>query len=218
MAQQQNVLVPTEAPSTGSEGLPSTSAAELSAAIQMLTQATQALTTVATEMGRVIQNPPLNLPKAEEVKPRQIGVTVAAQAVKIDGLDKFFDMISKGLGERAWMVGEFVTSPFLVRADLPRVSVTELADYLFEKEVLCDISAFVNTRVEELSEIVFLGLYPSGAVRGITGFVHKEGNNFLVRLEDPTCLLDPDSLMLPDAFRELTYEVSLVGLKVPSYV
>jgi hypothetical protein len=24
--------------------------------------------------------------------------------------------------------------------------------------------------------------------------------------------------MLPDAFRELTYEVSLVGLKVPSYV
>ena len=58
MAQQQIVPTPTEVPSTGSEGLASTSTAELSAAIQTLTQAAQALTTIATEMMRVIQNPP----------------------------------------------------------------------------------------------------------------------------------------------------------------
>src|SRR6266516_1673174 len=44
MAQRQNIPTPTEVPSTGSEGLASPSAAELSAAIQTLTQAAQALT------------------------------------------------------------------------------------------------------------------------------------------------------------------------------
>ena len=50
MAQRQNVPTPTEVSSTGSEGLASTSAAELSAAIQTLTQAAQALTTIANQM------------------------------------------------------------------------------------------------------------------------------------------------------------------------
>jgi hypothetical protein len=54
MAQRQNVPTPTEVPSTGSEGLASTSAAELSAAIQTLTQAAQALTTIANQMSEFI--------------------------------------------------------------------------------------------------------------------------------------------------------------------
>src|SRR5438477_1594353 len=58
MAQRQNVPTPTEVPSTGSEGLASPSAAELSAAIQTLTQAAQALTTIATQMLHVMQSPP----------------------------------------------------------------------------------------------------------------------------------------------------------------
>jgi hypothetical protein len=58
MAQRQNVPTPTEVPSTGSEGLASTSAAELSAAIQTLTQAAQALTTIANQMMNVMQIPP----------------------------------------------------------------------------------------------------------------------------------------------------------------
>jgi len=58
MAQRQNVPTLTEGPSTGSEGLASTSAAELSAAIQTLTQAAQALTTIANQMMHVMQLPP----------------------------------------------------------------------------------------------------------------------------------------------------------------
>jgi hypothetical protein len=142
---------------------------------------------------------------------------IAAKVFAIDNRDTFFVRISKGLGNRAWMVDEFVTSPFLVHVELPRMSAMELADSLYGREVSFDISAFVKAGEESLSEIVFLGLYPSGAVRGVSGFVHKVGKKALVRLEDPTCFIDPDSSIPLDAFGELTYEISLVGLRVPSY-
>src|SRR5919197_4129554 len=58
MAKWQNVPTSTEVASPGSEGLASPSAAELSAAMQTLTQAAQALTTIANQMMHVMQLPP----------------------------------------------------------------------------------------------------------------------------------------------------------------
>ncbi len=145
---------------------------------------------------------------------------ITAPTVKLADQDTFFDRIVRGLGNRAWMAEKFVTTPFLVRTVFPPASVAELAALAFETEVSFDISPFVNVNAgrDWLSTLVFLGLYPSGAVRGISAIVDTVGSQVMVHLTDPLCLLDPDDSSPVVLTQELPCEISLVGLEAPDYV
>jgi len=127
-------------------------------------------------------------------------------------LEAFARDATSGLGDRAWMVEEFVTQPFLLEVDFPQFASEDAFFEYYDKleEIRFDIRPFLTERADP-DRLVFLALYPSGAVRGLTATVRREEATW-VRLHDASALFDPDT------GRELPprhCEVRLVALETP---
>lgn len=57
------------------------------------------------------------------------------------------------------------------------------------------ITTEANPIIEDdlpLHEVVLVALYPSMAVRSIDGTIQKEGSRFVLTIQDPVHLIDPD--------------------------
>ena len=101
--------------------------------------------------------------------------------------------LATALGDRVWMLDLLAGEPFLLEGALAPSSIDDLAEFFLKHGgVDVDVSDAVP-RSGAASELVLLGLYPSGAVRGIPGIVLRDSTAVTLHLYDVVCLLDPDS-------------------------
>ena len=90
------------------------------------------------------------------------------------------------------MRSSMVCKPFTVEAELTCSSIDDLVEFFVQHaESEFEISALVG-RSDMPSEAVLLGVYPSGAIRGIPGSIKRTATGVILHLTEISCMIDPD--------------------------
>ena len=90
------------------------------------------------------------------------------------------------------MLDLVVSEPFVLEAGFRGSSLDDLVDFLLEHGgVEIDISHIISPS-QAKSDLVFIGVYPSGAVRGVPAMVKAGTSRLVLHVYDVICLLDPD--------------------------
>lgn len=120
--------------------------------------------------------------------------------------------ISTSLSAQPWLLKTMVAQPFAVKCLLAFPTIDAMVDFgASDNPAELDLNGvFEGTGTDE--ELALLGLYPSGAVRGISGGIRGK----TLTLEDPLCLLDPGSEIdgLPDMGLECS--VIIAAFAIPA--
>ncbi len=120
--------------------------------------------------------------------------------------------ISRSLASQPWLLRTMIEQPFAVQCLLAFPTIEAMVDFgASDNPAELDLDGvFESTGTGE--ELALLGLYPSGAVRGISGGIRGKR----LTLDDPLCLLDPDSEIdrLPDVGLECS--VIIAAFAIPA--
>lgn len=126
------------------------------------------------------------------------------------GREEFLRVVSAGLGHRSWILDELASAPFMLEVDFSELQMGGfVAEPQAAHEVRFDVTRFLEREVDP-SRLVFLALYPSGAIRSLSTTVERNGGTW-VSLNDPSALLDPDVGSLVTRC-----QVKLVALETPA--
>lgn len=127
-------------------------------------------------------------------------------------IDAFSDAAAEGLGARRWLLDHVVTRVIRLRA---QVSVSDLERQVIEGDWSFPLDPFVLSSDVDVADLVFVAVYPSGVVRGISVEVAVEPTGAVGTLTNPLCLLDPHAS--DDGENELICEIEMVGLPYASH-
>lgn len=150
--------------------------------------------------------------------------TVLALAGSVVGAvdsEESYNRFRAGLGERSWLVDRVVSRPFEITAVFQQGGTTDTAAQRLgarENRVSVDITELVGLSSDvNADEVTFLGLYPSGAVRGVSATLHRDADHLSLTLETPIALVDPDSPFDSVPPSGLRCAVTLIGIELPPY-
>jgi len=143
---------------------------------------------------------------------------VASRNVEVE---EAFKKLRNGLGETDWLVDEAVSGPFGIEALFANgASGEEFAQRLatYENSLTVDVTDVVGLSPDsDVERLAFVGLYPSGAVRGVSARLYREANRVNLSLETPIALVDPESSFESVPVSGLLCLLTLVGFELPPY-
>ena len=99
---------------------------------------------------------------------------------------------SKALADRAWML-DFASGGFIeLSGEFNASTAEQWADFAeTDPAVSADVTGIWSSENRK-EDVVMLVLYPSGAVRSLSGAIRQTSTRATLTLEDPLDLLDPD--------------------------
>jgi hypothetical protein len=95
------------------------------------------------------------------------------------------------LGERHWVLDRAITSPFYIIVRFRERQLANLVDRIQDWQLRFDVTPF-KLASARMDAAVFVGKYPSGAVRGLSVSCRRSNTNWFIDLLDPLAILDPD--------------------------
>lgn len=121
-------------------------------------------------------------------------------------LSSFLPKAAAALGARRWILDSLVTDVIHIQATL---SISLLEREFADTSWKFALTPFLRPDVEPDS-LVFLALYPSGLIRGISIEISKDAGDTVATLINPLCLIDPATR--DSGQGSLRCELQLVGV------
>ncbi len=135
-----------------------------------------------------------------------LGEPVSMAATK-GNRDRFAARAGRGLGARRWLLDDVVTDVIRLSADL---AVDGLESAFYGADWSFNLAPFLRHTTVPATDLVFLGLYPSGLVRGVSVDISQSRQGPVGTLINPLCLIDPS--LADEGQHALHCELELVGL------
>lgn len=126
--------------------------------------------------------------------------------------------LRRALVDRDWLVEQAALTPLSINAVFHHgVTFDMLAEHSASPDVISlNVTTLLNDAVDT-GDVAFVGLYPSGAVRGIGAELLRQADELTLVVKTPLAFVDPEAPEAVSSPSSLHCQLTLFGVRYPSY-